>query len=79
VQGCSWYKGVLYVASGFYPTYGYPVRIIGIEKTGEIVTEIADFQTEIIQQEAEGVCFFTDGKTNRMFMLVDELYELIFE
>lgn len=79
VQGCTIFKGVLYVVSGYYPTYSYPVKITGFDEDGNVVNEITDFPQTILQSEGEGISFYKVGNRYKCYFATYSLYELVFE
>ena len=79
VQGCTVYKNVLYIVSGYYPTYGFPVKLIGINKNGEIITEITDFPSAITTSEGEAISFYKTGNAYKCYFATYDFYELVFE
>lgn len=78
IQGCTVFKDILYVSSG-YENPNIPVKIVGYNKDGDIVTEVADFPTEIVNSEVESITFYRTDNKYKCYFATYSLYELAFE
>lgn len=79
IQDCKYYKGLLYITSGYWSTYNYPLVIYAFDTAGNCVTKVDDFPGFMIENdyaEAEGISFYKDNDKYRMIFALHYVYEL---
>lgn len=79
IQDCKYYKGLLYITSGYWSTYHYPLVIYAFDTAGNCITKVDDFPGFMIENdyaEAEGLSFYKDSGKYRMIFALHYVYEL---
>lgn len=80
VQGCTVYRNRLYVVSGYYPGYNFPVKVYIFDYNGICTSIIDDLPTYIKQSEGEAIAFYQNSSGNYdCFFATYSLYKITFE
>lgn len=80
IQDCKYYRGHLYVTSGYWQTYNVPLAIHVFDTNGTCITVLRDFpnsMTETNNSESEGLAFYDDGEKIRMLYAMHSIYEIV--